>query len=187
MSFTNNDQVFHTISEQELAEIISYGLRKDHGRQGSSVKQIARKVGLNPRLVRNWYEARNIPNLSNFLCLAGRSPTLMKSFLELSGYGEIAKYLRAPKLPTNHADKNNYGDNSVTINVSLSRNILLKLNQRQFWFYGFLQKGLSLKAEDVANVWEVNIRTAKRDIAGLIDLDLIKFLGAHKNGQYIQT
>ncbi len=51
--------------------------------------------------------------------------------------------------------------------------------------YGFLQKGLSLKAEDVANIWEVNIRTAKRDIAGLVDLGLVEFSGAHKNGRYI--
>ncbi len=185
MSFTNNDQVFHTISEQELAEIISYNLRKDHGVHGSSVKEIVRKIGVSPRIVRNWYKARNIPSLANFLRLAECSPTLMKAFLELSDHSNVSRYSRTLNLSPPNANKSNYGDSSVTINVSLNRNTLLKLNQRQLWFYGFLQKGLSLKAEDVANVWDVNIRTAKRDIAGLTELELIEFLGAHKNGRYL--
>jgi len=185
MSFTNNDQVFHTISEQELAEIISYNLRKDHGVHGSSVKEIARKIKVSPRIVRNWYEARNIPSLANFLRLTECSPTLMKTFLELSNHSNVSKHSRAQNLSHPHANKSNYGDNSVTINVSLNRNTLLKLNQRQLWFYGLLQKGLSLKAEDVVNVWDVNIRTAKRDLAGLTELELIEFSGVHKNGRYV--
>ena len=185
MSFTNNDQVFRKISEQELAEIIAYNLRKDHGHHGSSVKQIARMVDLNPRIVRNWYEARNIPSLSNFLRLISCSPSLIKSILELAGYDRAARVLKAPDLKTVPSAQSRYGDNPVTINVTLSRKTLLKLNQRQLWFYGFLQKGLSFKAGDIANVWEVDIRTAKRDISGLMALGLIEFSGASKNGRYI--
>jgi len=182
MSFTNNDQVFHTISQQELAEIIAYALRKDHGYHGSSVKQIACMTGLNPRAVRNWYEARNIPSLLGLLRLAQCSPTLMKSILELSGYADISAHIKFNAVSN---AKNIYGDNSVTVNVTLGRNIFLKLNPRQLWFYGRLQKGLSLKAEDIAGIWDVSIRTAKRDIAELGDLGLIKFSGASKNGRYV--
>ena len=185
MSFTNNDQVFHKISEQELAELIAYNLRKDHSHHGSSVKQIARMLDLNPRIIRNWYEARNIPNLSNFLRLISCSPSLIKSILELGGYDRAARVLKTLDLKTISSVQSCYGDNTVTINVTLSRKTLLKLNQRQLWFYGFLQKGLSLKAGDIANIWEVDIRTAKRDISGLIRLGLVEFSGAPKNGRYI--
>lgn len=185
MSFTNNDQVFHTISEQELAEIIAYSLRKDHGHHGSSVKNIARMIGLNPRIVRNWYEGRNIPSLSNFLRLISCSPSLMKSFLRLMEHAQEFRFLEASISNATSSAKRNYGDNSVTINVSLNRKSLLKLNQRQLWFYGLLQKGLSFNAEDIANIWEVNIRTAKRDISGLVALGLIEFVGASKTGRYM--
>lgn len=182
MSFTNNDQVFHSISQQELAEIIACALRKDHGHHGSSVKQIARMTGFNPRAVRNWYEARNMPGLSGFLRLMQCSPTLVKTVLELSGQAELSAHIKTNI--TTHAGKI-YSDNSVTVNVTLGRNILLKLNPRQLWFYGRLQKGLSLKAEDIADIWGVNARTARRDIAGLMDIGLIEFSGASKNGRYV--
>lgn len=185
MSFTNNDQVFHKISEQELAEVIAYALRKDHGHNGSSVKQIARMTGLNPRAVRNWYEARNIPGLLSFLHIAQCSPTLMKSILELAGYTQISVRIKAPEVQAITQRKSCYGDNSVTVNVTLGRNILLKLNPRQLWFYGRLQKGLSLKAQDIVNIWDVSIRTARRDIAELTQLGLLQFSGSSKNGRYI--
>lgn len=184
MSFTNNDQVFHRISGQELSETIAYNLRKDHGYHGSSVKNIARMIGLNPRIVRNWYEGRNIPSLSNFLRLISCSPSLMKSFLELVESTQNARSFTAVKTDAASQANNNYGDISVTINVTLNRKTLLKLNQRQLWFYGFLQKGVSVSAEDIVNVWDVNIRSAKRDIAGLVALNLIEFIGAPKTGRY---
>ncbi len=185
MSFTNNDQVFHRISEQELSEIIAYNLRKDHGYHGSSVKNIARMIGLNPRIVRNWYEGRNIPSLSNFLRLISCSPSLMKSFLELVESTQNARSFTAVKTDAASQENNNYGDISVIINVTLNRKTLLKLNQRQLWFYGFLQKGVSVSAEDIVNVWAVNIRSAKRDISGLVALNLIEFVGASKTGRYM--
>lgn len=185
MSFTNNDQVFHRISEQELSEIIAYNLRKDHGYHGSSVKNIARMIGLNPRIVRNWYEGRNIPSLSNFLRLISCSPSLMKSFLELTESVQGTRYVEAVKTDSISRANNNYGDISVTINVTLNRKTLLKLNQRQLWFYGFLQKGAPVSAEDIANIWDINIRTARRDISQLIELGLIEFIGAPKNGRYM--
>jgi len=37
---------------------------------------------------------------------------------------------------------------------------------------GFLQKGINLKAEDIANIWDVSHRTAMRDIMTLQDLHL---------------
>ena len=79
----------------------------------------------------------------------------------------------------------NYGDNFVSINISLPRSVLSKLNKRQLWFLGFLQQGISLKAEDIANIWGVNLRTARRDISILVDLELINFKGARKNGMYV--
>jgi len=179
MSFSNNDQVFHSISQIHLAEIIAYALRKDFGYSGSAVKAIGRKTGLNPRVIRNWYEGRNIPSVRNFLLLVKCSPTLSDYFLK------FIDGIDAAKSPEQQRMHSNYGDNFVSINISLPRSILSKLNKRQLWFLGFLQQGISLKAEDIANVWSVNLRTVRRDISILVDLELINFKGARKNGMYV--
>ena len=77
-----------------------------------------------------------------------------------------------------------YSVSSVTINVTLPLARVADLNQRQLWLLGRLQQGLISKADDIEAAWGVTLRTAKRDIAGLINLDLIYFHGARKNGRY---
>jgi Fic family protein len=77
-----------------------------------------------------------------------------------------------------------YSVSSVTINVTLPLTQASNLNQRQLWFLGRVQQGLTSKADDIEAAWGVTLRTAKRDIAGLIDLQLIRFSGARKNGRY---
>lgn len=58
------------------------------------------------------------------------------------------------------------------------------VNQRQQWFLVQLNQRVHVKAEDIVRVWDVSPATAKRDIAGLRQLDLIEFTGAPKTGFY---
>lgn len=72
----------------------------------------------------------------------------------------------------------------VTINVSVNLGLAGKLNQRQLWFLGELQNHKEVRAEDIATAWEVALRTAKRDVAGLSAAGMIRFVGARKTGWY---
>lgn len=184
MSFPKNDQVFPDISEEELAQIIAYALRKNHGHFGSAVKQIGRLINAEPRTIRNWYEGRNAPSLRHFLILARHSPSLVESFLSLAGHGDMVDLFDGTDIVSNVPKTKIYSVSSVTINVTLPLTQASNLNQRQLWFLGRVQQGLTSKADDIEAAWGVTLRTAKRDIAGLIDLQLIRFSGARKNGRY---
>ena len=61
---------------------------------------------------------------------------------------------------------------------------LQSLNQRQVWFYAEVHKGGEPTAHSHARYWGVGVATARRDIALLVDLGLIHFSGAKKNGRY---
>ncbi|MDQ6972654.1 MAG: HTH domain-containing protein, partial [Mariprofundaceae bacterium] len=52
------------------------------------------------------------------------------------------------------------------------------------WFYQQLAAGRDVKAEDIEDQWKISEKTAKRDIAGLREKGLIKFIGAAKTGRY---
>ncbi len=184
MSFPKNDQVFPDISEEELAQIIAYALRKNHGHFGSAVKQIGRLINAEPRTIRNWYEGRNTPSLRHFLILARHSPSLVESFLSLVGHGDMVDLFDGTEIVSKVPKTKIYSVSSVTINVTLPLARVADLNQRQLWLLGRLQQGLISKADDIEAAWGVTLRTAKRDIAGLINLDLIYFHGARKNGRY---
>lgn len=77
------------------------------------------------------------------------------------------------------------GDKSVTIQVSISPGIAGQLNQRQLWFLGKLQQRDEVKVSDIAALWCVTMRTAKRDVADLKKRKLVIFVGAGKTGRYI--
>ena len=58
------------------------------------------------------------------------------------------------------------------------------VNDRQRWFLEQLVAGKQTKASDLAAYGNISEKTAKRDISDLKRKDLIKFVGAPKNGFY---
>ncbi len=77
-----------------------------------------------------------------------------------------------------------YTDKFVSINVNIPSSVIEKLNKRQLWFLGLLQQNQNVKAEDIATAWQINMRSAWRDITSLSNLGLIQFLGAKRTGKY---
>ena len=59
------------------------------------------------------------------------------------------------------------------------------LNHRQIWFLHQLGAGLPIRARHLGRQYNVSEKTAKRDIAGLRRLKLIRFVGSHRRGQYM--
>ncbi len=196
MSHSKNDQVFpgETTAKtaHKIAKSISEALRQDYEELPSAIKRTGRKTGAHPRAIRNWWEGRNAPNSVHLLMLARSSPNVLRVLLELIGRADLAEYLRHDlgsilmPIPELSADKNGaiYGAKFFTINVTMNANIASQLNERQLWFLGCLQNGGGTKPADIVSTWNVTLRTARADVAGLAKRRLICFVGARKNGCY---
>mgnify|MGYP001976087780 FL=1 len=62
-------------------------------------------------------------------------------------------------------------------------NVPIKLNERQKWFLLRLKHD-QISAQHLAHHWNIDIKTARRDIKALKDAGVIRFTGARKAGQY---
>ncbi len=186
MSLTNKDQVFppklEAISNTELAQIVACALREDFKNDTAAIKAIGRTTKVNLRTIKNWYEGRSVPSSGHLLLLSKRSPTLLKFILEQIGGNElweVFQLFREVSKADNFGAKNPiYRGENVPINVPI------KLNKRQKYFLILLKSGKKGTAEDIANKWQVTIKTAKRDILKLKDAGRIRFHGARKTGHY---
>lgn len=197
MSFSKMDQVFplkpRAISDPELARIVAHALRQDFGEKRHAIKHISRLTGANLRSIKNWYIGVNVPSSGHLLLLARSSETLLHFILEQIGGEDLRDAFqllnggmnsnknKSKKIPKSEI----YSDKSVTINISIDPLHVENLNQRQLWFLGRLAQGDRTKAEDIAQIWQVNLRTAKRDLAVLSQKELLCFKGAKKTGFYV--
>lgn len=127
--------------------------------------------------------------------LAGLYPQVLKGLLEMIGKTDIWEVYLAenidskmhPKACVTRSENTIYRDKFVPINVIVNLDTAIKLNHRQLWFIGELQRGKKLKADDIATQWWVSHKTAKRDIASMLEHNAIYYNGARKNGFYTVT
>ncbi len=198
MSHRENDRVFPITKTQDLdkqlAAAVSQVLRQHFTEISSAIKVFGRMTGAHPRAIRNWYEGRNVPSSSHLILLAHHIPAIAEVLLTLAGrkniwiaYQMVVEHSSVlGALPPDEALKSFLSDTFVSINVNVSPpTIAERLNQRQLWFLGNLQHGVTVKANDITNLWNVDIRTSLRDIAGLTKMGLICFVGAKKTGKYV--
>ena len=197
MSVLKKDQVFPikttAISDAELATIVADALRHDFGDTPSAIKQIGRLTNANLRAIKNWYGARNTPSSGHLLLLARSSPSILEFILKQVGGDDLldAFHLLGNKskeemMSLKSANEHKiYSIKSDTINLSLPPRIAQRLNARQLWFLTQLQNNAGGKAEDISTQWGVSVASAKRDIAEVTRLKLIRFEGARKTGRYI--
>jgi len=196
MSFSKKDRLFPPqsgpISDHDLAVKIATALRRNFGDSPHAIKRIGKLTGANLRTIKNWYSARHAPSASHLLALARMSKELLRVVLEeigeqslLGAYDLLKENPDPPEsIPLNGSDVEFYSAKSCTINVTIDMGAAGRVNQRQLWFVGMLQQGQRIKAEDIAHTWGVSQRTAKYDVAGLMDNGLVEFIGARKTGWY---
>lgn len=193
MSVSKKDQVFPggsaTSNERVIALLIAKALREDYGALGSAVKRIGRRIGANPRAIRNWYEGRNAPNSVHLLLLAQSSPRVFEALLELIGRTDLLDAHEHGKMILNGGTETgdtakNYSAENFTITVNINPTLRRQLNERQLWFLSFLQQGHNLKAAQISSAWDVSLRSARADISGLIEKGLVLFKGAKRTGKY---
>ena len=196
MSFFKNDRLFpsESITHENgaITELISKALRQEYEEVHSAVKVIGRQTGVNPRAIRNWYEGVNAPNCGHLVVLARHTPVIVEAFLGLVGYGDLWELYQKKTSSQDNAmnraktslSNAKYSDKNVTIQVTVDRDTASRLNQRQLWFLGRLQRGDAPNADAIAKTWGVTLRTARRDVAALLGLRLVRFVGANKTGYY---
>jgi len=195
MSFKFLDRSFpikpQPISDAELAEIVAAALREDFGETPSTIKHIGQLTGARLRTIKNWFEARNAPSSGHLLLLARSSPALLKFIIEQIGgddlwdaFNLLGNRATGAKTAKNAPKKGRiYSAEFCTINFPKG-NGSKHFNQRQMWFLESLKQGDHCKADDIAKTWKVSPRTAKYDIAKLMNAGLVQFVGAKKTGCY---
>jgi hypothetical protein len=196
MSFQKFSQVLSgKISDQMVATMVANSLRHEHQNDTSVVKEIGLITDANLHTINKWCQAINAPKSAHLLMLAAAYPQVLKSLLEMIGRGDVWQHCLTENIPSKMSPKPGggrggngiYRDKFVPINVIVDLEMAIKMNGRQLWFMGELQRGRRLKAEDIAKQWWVTDKTAKRDISALIEYGAIRYNGARKNGFYTVT
>lgn len=193
MSFQNFSQVLlSSIDDQSVATMVANALRHEHQGDTSVVKEIGRITGASLHTINKWCQAINAPKSAHLIMLAGVYPQVLKGLLEMIGRADVWEVCLAenipekmhPKTAVSRPENPIYRDKYVPINVMVNLDVAIKLNHRQLWFIGELQRGKKLKADDIATQWWVSHKTAKRDIASMLEHNAICYNGARKNGFY---
>jgi len=195
MSYQKKD---HTLSndlsafiEKKLGESVSKILRQEHGHRPSPVKNISKKTHISPATIKKWYIGQNPPRLAHFVILARHYPSILQALLEAiggtdlwEGYVALGDKLRFTY--DDHASEKThiYSAENCPINLPLPLEIERTLNPRQRWFLEQLHMSRAVKGEDIAKEWHVCVRTTKSDIAYLIKINLVRFIGSKKSGRY---
>ncbi len=185
MSPVRNDRyLLPQITDSMIAKRVSEALRQEHENVHGAVKQIERITGINALTARHWYDGVYAPKSRHLLMLAVYYPQVLYAVCEIMSPETISKNgidIHAAKAMQSHLERHwqgwkkpeATGDRSVTIRVRIYRHYAGQMNQRQLWFLGQLQQGHSMHVDDLVETWSVHSRTAKRDIAGLVESGLV--------------
>jgi len=182
-------------SAKDYGKLIADALRQEHGNTHRTVKTIMGWTGASERSVKNWLAGEFGPSGYFLMRLCVKSPAVRGLVMELLAECDASRALQAgaaseslpgakvqsPAAGSDHANGDIYSDIDVTIN-SLAP---APVNRRQEWFLGRVALGERCTAEDIANHWQVALRTAKRDIALLRDNGRVRFEGSQRLGRYV--
>jgi len=169
--------------EQKIATV----LRQKHDGKSSRVKRIFLKTGIAPGTIKRWYSSKKLPSLEHFLLLAQNYPAILQIFLEEVGHDYLIQHIRVREQGSEAAERAQKAGKDAGKNDTINDTIKPKaanLNERQAWFLESLQGGAKLTAHDICRQWSVFLRTSRRDIEELKELNIIRFRGAKKTGQY---
>jgi len=189
---TKGNDLPAAITDAMVAALVSGILRQEQPKSDAPMKRIELATGVNRNSISKWYNGSNAPKSSHLLMLAKAYPNILRMMLEIIERGDVWELCVKHSIPQKMTDARPqkpprpsiYSDRFVSINVVVDSLVSGQLNQRQLWFLGRLQQGISVKAEDIVPVWRTTFRTARRDIAGLVAARIICFTGARKKGRY---
>jgi len=194
MSFRKKNQdLLMEITDLNIANMVAAALRLEHKNDSSKIKNISARTDINPHTISKWYQAINTPSSAHLLVLAAIYPEVLKAVLKMIGRVDVWRYCLVKGLPekmghetdSQHDTNAVYGDKFVHLDLVIDMEIATLMNQRQLWFLGELQNKVSLRADAIVSVWGKTLRTARRDIQGMLDFNLIVYNGSNKTGHYM--
>lgn len=178
------------------AEIIARLLKKEHGDSHRAVKQLMYLTLASERSVKHWLAAQHGPDTVFFLRLVATSPVIRAFVLGV---------IESRHLPNAAVERSPLGDlaaertgdtgklwpqtdpENVSVNDPINVPVTVTLNDRQRWFLARVASRVPSRASDIVVHWGVSLKTARRDIAGLSEHGLLRFVGACKKGTYHLT
>lgn len=182
---------------QAYAETIAELLKREHGGTHRAVKQVMRLTDASERTVKHWLAAQHGPDTVFFLRLLTNSPVIRAFVIGLIESSQAVGQerqasdqqtaRRSPKAPDAQPVRHDRPRNDrITdpITDPINDPINGALNERQRWFLDRVAAGHFCRADDISADWEVSLKTARRDIAGLCSSGRIRFVGARRNGRY---
>lgn len=182
------------------ARTIAELLRKEHGDSRRAIKQLMRQTDASERTVKHWLSGQHGPDSVHFLRLVVSSPVVRAFVLGLVD-GPAAIPLTGPvdrislaRAREAYAAGEAAGGRSATgarknvpdrVSERDPKNVpdRAELNERQHWFLDRVGEVRS-DARDIASVWAVSLKTARRDIAALKVAGLICYVGSRRKGRY---
>ena len=184
------------IYAQTIAEL----LRKEHGDSHRAIKQLMRQTEASERTVKHWLSGQHGPDTVYFLRLVVSSPVIRAFVLGLIE-GPAATPLTDPvdrislaRAREAYVAGEGAGGRPATgaqlndpdrVPERDPKNVpdRAELNERQHWFLDRVGEVRS-DARDIAAVWAVSLKTARRDIAALKVAGLICYVGSRRKGRY---
>lgn len=193
------------LSDRETyAQTIAELLRKEHGDSHRAIKQLMRQTDASERTVKHWLSGQHGPDTLFFLRLLVSSPVIRALVLGLidrpaatettsavdryslaatrAAYAAGEKAATVPakghwqNVPMDDPDRDPINDPEAT-----------ELNARQHWFLARVSEGGRCGANEIVSIWQVSLKTARRDIAALKAAGLIRYVGSHRKGRYRRT
>jgi len=191
-------------TRQIYAQTIAELLRKEHGDSHRAIKQIMRQTHASERTVKHWLSGQHGPDTVFFLRLVVSSPVIRAFILGIIE-GPVAAKLSGPvdryalaaarsayvvgefaggRRSADHRHNDPIdGPNRDPMNDPDRA----ELNERQYWFLARVEEGSRCGASEIMALWQVSLKTARRDIATLKTANLICYVGSRRRGRYRRT
>lgn len=184
-----------------FAKTIADLLRKEHGDSHRAIKQLIRQTSASERTVKHWLAAQHTPDTLFFLRLVVSSPVIRAFVLGLiegpasnpwslagdrvtravatEAYAAAEAAFSALTRDAWDSDPKNGPDRDLLNDLER-----VELNERQHWFLERVVDGDRCGAKEIVLVWDVSLKTARRDIQGLQRAKLLEYVGSRRKGRY---
>lgn len=181
----------------DYAEVISVALRHELGSDAQSIKIIANWTGATDRTVTNWLAGHSGPKGLYLMRLLRKSDAILETVLSLAARADILELFyeskrlhragqAAPSAAAPTFSRMLHGPHGVPHDPQTDPHGVEELGTRQIWFLQEIRHKPSAKAKDIASLFGVSSKTAKRDIAYLKQRQLIIYEGSSRKGRYVR-
>ena len=176
-------------------------LRKEHGGTHRAIKQLMNQTNASERTVKHWLSAQHAPDTLFFLRLMVSSPVIRAFVLGLIEAPASNPLTSATERPVRAVAKDAYAAGEAAFSA-LTKDVRendpgngpdrdpkhdpepVELNERQHWFLEHIVDGDRCGAKEIMAIWEVSLKTARRDIRGLQLAGLLTYVGSRRKGRY---